>query len=288
MTAATTQQESMTGPARYSWQRNDIECKFGVRGGRFTRVNSFMWMIVALVLTVIVYAGMSFFPKSYVVQFFTERGPTQYLAVFFGFWALLILMAKTFKIRAQQSATQFTDLVPVSSDFVLSTATVGLVLAKLRNACDDPSKFLLFNRIEIGLSNLKNMGQITDVEGVFHSQASNDEDMMESSYSMVKGLIWAIPVLGFIGTVLGLGAAIGEFGGVLADAQDLAQIKPALQRVTSGLSTAFDTTMLSLCIALSVQMILTVVRKNEEEMMDECKEFIQRNVISRLRITRLD
>ncbi len=290
MTAAPANQAAsgIDGPARYSWQRSDIESRFGLKGGRFTRINNLMCFILALVFTVITYAGMSFYPKAYIVQFFTERGPTQHAAVFFTYWTMFTLLIKWAKVRHQATAVHFTDLVPVSSDFVLSSATVGMVLAKLRNACDDTSKYILFNRIDIGLSNLKNMGQITDVEGVFQSQASTDEDMMEGSYSLLKGLIWCIPVLGFIGTVLGLGQAIGEFSGVLADAQDLSQIKPALQRVTTGLSTAFDTTMLALTAALVMQMLLTVVRKSEEEMMDECKEYCQRNIIGRLRITRLE
>jgi biopolymer transport protein ExbB/TolQ len=290
MTAAPASQapSAASGPTRFSWQRTDIESRFGLKGGRYTRVNNLMCVILALVLTVITYAIMSFYPKAYIVQFFTERGPTQYVAVMFTYWTLVTLLIKWSKIRHQATALHFTDLVPASGDFVLSSATVGMVLAKLRNACDDTTRYVLFNRIDIGLSNLKNMGQITDVEGAFQGQASTDEDMMEGSYSLLKGLIWAIPVLGFIGTVLGLGQAIGEFSGVLADAQDLSQIKPALQRVTSGLSTAFDTTMLALTAALFMQMLLTFIRKAEEEMMDECKEYCQRNIIGRLRITRLE
>ena len=38
---------------------------------------------------------------------------------------------------------------------------------------------------------------------------------------MIKGLNWAIPVLGFIGTVLGLSIAIAKFGDVLANSGDV-------------------------------------------------------------------
>ena len=41
---------------------------------------------------------------------------------------------------------------------------------------------------------------------------------METSYSVINAFVWAIPVLGFIGTVLGLSQAIGQFGGVLQGA----------------------------------------------------------------------
>lgn len=38
---------------------------------------------------------------------------------------------------------------------------------------------------------------------------------METSYALVQGFVWAIPVLGFIGTVVGLSQAIGGFTAVL-------------------------------------------------------------------------
>lgn len=274
--------------ARFSWYRDDLEAKLGIRGAKFTKVNNLTWLIVAGIVTVGFYAALSPFPDQFVVQVFTQRGIFQYLEVFFSFWALLIVLMKWMKVRVQRKALDFKDLVPAEADFVLSPATVGQVLGKLRQECDDPARFLLFARIEQALSNLKNMGQVGDLDNVLQSQASNDEDVMESSYSLVKGLIWAIPVLGFIGTVQGLGQAIGAFGGVLTSATDIAALRPALQGVTSGLSTAFDTTYVALVAALGIQLLLVMMRKSEEEMMDECKNFCQRHLVGRLRLTPFD
>lgn len=272
---------------RFSWHRDDIECRLGVAGGRFTCVNSILWLVIATVLTVGAYGIMSFFPEYHFVQMLTKRGPVQYVVVLFAFWSLLILLVKMSKTKAQREAIKVKDLVPYEADFVLSPATVGAVLSRLQEECDDPSRFILFNRIDMALSNLKNMGHIGDVDGVLQSQANNDEDVMESSYSLIKGLIWAIPVLGFIGTVQGLSAAIGYFGQVLSGNAELSEIKPALQQVTGGLATAFETTFVALVAALVIQLILTVVRKGEEELMDECKEYCQRYVVGKLRLTPL-
>jgi hypothetical protein len=46
-------------------------------------------------------------------------------------------------------------------------------------------------------------------------------------------------VLGFIGTVIGLSEAIGQFSGVLGASSDVDQISQALRGVTGGLATAF-------------------------------------------------
>lgn len=79
---------------------------------------------------------------------------------------------------------------------------------------------------------------------ILRAQAENDEDQMESSYALVKGFIWAITVLGFIGTVLGLSQAIGSFGTVLVQSEGLKYLKTSLQQITSGLAVAFDQLLL--------------------------------------------
>jgi len=279
------------GP-RFSWVRDDLECKLGLPAGRFTRVNHLLWMLVALVLTAGTYAGLYYLPPVLEVEgsrwiaMFTERGPTQFVVVFFTYWFILIMLVKWQKTGVQRKPIEFTDLVPHKSGFVLSPDTVDQVLSGLRQSCDDPGRFFLLNRIDLALSNLRNVGQIADVDDVLQSQADNDDDNVESSYSLAKGLIWAVPVLGFIGTVMGLSAAIGGFGSALAEAENIKQLKPALQGVTGGLSTAFDTTFVALTCALCMQLLMVFVRKGEEELLDACKEFCQRYVVARLRLRR--
>ncbi|MEM7624851.1 MAG: MotA/TolQ/ExbB proton channel family protein [Planctomycetota bacterium] len=273
---------------RFAWHRDDPEARLGLGGTRFTDVRSGAWLIAAGLLTVGFYAVLTALPTSRLVNIFTQRGAVQYVTVLFFFWALLILFIKLMKVARQHAAVRYDQLVPADPDFVLSPGTVNEVLAHLHRVCIDPAKFFLFNRIEFALSNLKNMGRISDVDDVLRSKAESDVDVMESSYTLVRGLIWAIPVLGFIGTVQGLSSSLGSFGQVLVDTEDFAGIKPALKEVTAGLSTAFDTTFVALVAALLVQLLLTLVRKREEDLLDACNEYCQRHIVGRLRLTPLD
>jgi len=106
--------------------------------------------------------------------------------------------------------------------------------------------------------------------------------VMETSFNLIRGLVWAIPILGFIGTVSGLSIAIGGFGRVLSQTEDPTKLIGALQGVTGGLATAFETTLLALMAALLVQMAMTFQKKQEEEFLDECTEYCQREVLSRI------
>jgi hypothetical protein len=110
------------------------------------------------------------------------------------------------------------------------------------------------------------------------------DSLLKASIGQAGRCDWAIPVLGFIGTVMGLSTAIGGFAAVLQSAEDLSQIKSSLQGVTGGLATAFETTLQALVAALIIQLILTFLKKSEEEFLDECSEYCVRNVVNRLRI----
>jgi biopolymer transport protein ExbB/TolQ len=267
------------------WSRQDIEQRLLFPGGRHTRVNNLLTGLLGGMLTASFF-GLLQVPSlrdTVFADVFINRGPTQFAVVFLFFWSLAILAMKWLKLRFQRRALDV-RVIPSEPGFTLSTATVGRVLDHIHDCVDDPRHFVLFNRIVVALANLRNLGHVGDVDDILRSQASQDESAMETSYALVQGFVWAIPVLGFIGTVLGLSAAIGEFGGVLGDAGEISQITSALKGVTAGLATAFDTTLVALVAALGIQMIMTVLKKNEEEFLDAAMEFGIRNVVGRLRI----
>lgn len=275
--------QTQVAPPLISWERQDLEQRLGFRGGRFTRVNYLFTLLMALLGTVLTYGVFWRFPELGISESFTSRGPTPYAIAFFSWWALAILAVKWTKLRLQWRALDY-DVVPPAHDFVLSATTVDQVIEQMHATVDDPRHFVLFNRLQIALSNLKNLGRIADVDDMLRAQAEHDESSMETSYTMVRGLIWAIPVLGFVGTVLGLSQAIGGFGGVLAGAEDVSALVDALKGVTAGLATAFETTLQALVAALAIQMLLTFLKKSEEEFLDQCAEYCLRRVVSRLRM----
>lgn len=265
------------------WSRSDVEQRLGFPGGRFTKTNNIFTGILGALLTVGFYAALLPVRDSMFAQMFLERGPTPYAIVFLSFWALAILFVKWRKLAFQRRALRH-HVMPDDPAFVLSAATVDPVLARVYATVDDPRNFVLFNRIVVALSNLRNLGRVTDVDEILRSQAAQDESTVETSYAMVGGFVWAIPVLGFIGTVLGLSEAIGQFSGVLGASSDVEQISGALKGVTAGLATAFETTLEALVAALVIQLLITGLRKSEEEFLDEAMDYGLRYVVGRLRI----
>ena len=266
-----------------NWSHSDIEQRFGFHGGRFTRTNNLFTGIVAILLAISFYAAIMPIQGTLFGDMWTKRGPTPYAIAFLSCWSVAILFVKWRKIRFQRKALQY-HVMPDDPAYVLSAASVEPVLARVYATVDDPRNFILFNRIVVALSNLRNLGQVTEVDEILRSQAAQDESTVETSYALLTGFVWAIPVLGFIGTVLGLSEAIGQFSGVLGAASDVDQISGALKGVTAGLATAFETTLEALVAALFIQLAITALRKSEEEFLDEAMDYGLRFVVGRLRI----
>lgn len=226
-----------------SHARLDLERRLGFPAGRFTGPGLVLPLLAAVILTVGFYAALRLVPDTLVAASFTQRGSIPYTIAFGTAWGLAVVFVKARKVAVQRRAL---DLVLLPSDepaFVLTPRTADSVLARLYEAVDDPQQFFLTRRIHNALSNLKNMQRIGDVDAVLRTHADNDEVQSDSSYTLLRGILWLLPVLGFIGTVLGLSLALGSFGAVLTNASDISQLKGALQSVTAGLATAFETTL---------------------------------------------
>lgn len=267
-----------------SFDKSDIERRIAFPAGRYTSAGPLLAPLVAAILTVGFYGILSVLPPSQVSDMFTQRGAVPYFIVFLSAWSVMILLVKNLKLRLQRKALAINPLPSEEPGFTLNPASAELVLEKLYQTVDDPDKFMLTKRIHTALGNLRNMGRIGDVDEVLSTQADNDEGIMDSSYTTLRGFIWAIPVLGFIGTVWGLSVALGSFGGVLTHAGEMEELRTALQGVTGGLATAFETTLQGLVAALCIHMLMVAVRRREEQFLDDCKDYCQKYIVSKLRL----
>jgi biopolymer transport protein ExbB/TolQ len=271
-----------------SFGKSDIERRIGFPAGRYTSAGPVLYMLMGVILTVAFYGVLALWPDCMIARMFTQRGPTPYAIALFSALACMQLLVKHRKLALQKKALSLRLLPTDDPGFILTPASSEHILQNLYESIDDPDAFLLTRRIRVALGNLRNMGRIGDVDEVLKTQAENDEGQVDSSYALLRGLIWAIPVLGFIGTVLGLSVALGGFGSVLSAANDMSQLRGALQNVTGGLSTAFETTLEGLVAALTIQMLMIGMRRREDQFLDQCKDYCQKNLVGRLRLMASD
>ena len=274
-----------------NWKRLDPEAKWGIPAKRFTGVNSAWALFIGIILFALFYAAL--FPlwrmhSLQLVNMFFHGGPENrsfipYATMVLSMWCLAILLIKLKKIRIQRKALDI-RILPDSPDFILSPDNSGAVLDRIDGQVYMPDGFIVLNRIRKTLVNLKNIGNVSGVSSVLNDCAAADEKYIEGTYTIARGLIWAIPVTGFIGTVLGLSEAIGGFGKVITGNADLAALKSALSGVTGGLSVAFETTLIALVAALFLQLLMTIVMQKEEDLMNDCANYCYRNIITKLKM----
>lgn len=267
-----------------SWSRLDPERRIGFAGGRFTSPNKFLSLLIALLLTAGFYAAL-YIPAvpPWLNDMFTKRGPCPYPTMLLFFWALALLFIKWRKFSLQRRAASL-PLMPQQPDFELTPSTARALRERMSGIVDNPSHFILLNRIDLALANLHNIGHTADVAAILKIQAENDEAQISSSYAMIQGFLWAIPVLGFIGTVQGLSQAISAFASTLAAGADMNALRGSLQNVTGGLATAFETTLVALVCALVLQLLVSWLQSLESEFLDLCNDICHKNVAGKLRL----
>lgn len=249
----------------------------------------FMGLVLTLLFYAVLYAmGATLTVSSFygIVEIFLK--PRNLIVVVpacaLFFWGISILLLKRIRLSKQKTALSL-SVIPQDPNFILNAETAKLVLGRLEKTINDPDQFLLLRRIRISISNLKNLGQVSDVSEILRAESEEDVARHENSYSLIHSFVWAVPVLGFIGTAIGLSVAIGDFGSVLAGANDLSAIKSSLGSVTSGLGTAFETTLVGLFLALLLQMLSAIQEDEESKFLNDCSVYCQEAIVSRLRIS---
>ena len=272
-----------------SFARYDIERLCGFKSKKLTMVNYVFTFIIGVLFTVVFYGLLiPFYGKGVdmIDMFFhggaANRSSLPYYTVFLTCWSIAILLVKLLKLKNQRRAFEL-NILPDDPNFVLSPRTAREILDRIYMQVDQPSCYALLDRIDIALGNLKNLGNVTGVSECLAGQANSDEEYMANSYTILKGFIWAIPVLGFIGTVIGLSSAVGGFGKVVAQGANMEELKTALGGVTGGLSIAFETTLIALVLALIVQLFAKFVQNEEELFLDECANYCNRNIVAKMK-----
>src|SRR5262249_61456474 len=99
---------------------------------------------------------------------------------------------------------------------------------------------------------------------------------MASSMATVHYLAWAIPAIGFLGTVLGLAASF-----TVADKSDQA-VGKFIEVATGYLTFAFDCTLVALALSLVLMFLLHSVQRDEEALVLDCQQYCLEHLISRL------
>jgi len=146
---------------------------------------------------------------------------------------------------------------------------------------------VIFRRVRRTLRHLKAIPKKEEITSILNYQADIDHNRMQSGYALLNVFIWAIPILGFIGTVFGIGQSVGEFSDFIRSTggTDLnTQMRSALGGVTSGLSVAFSTTFIALVGVVPIMMLASSLRKREEDLLLSVEDYCLEDLLPNLHV----
>ena len=195
-------------------------------------------------------------------------------------WAMAILWLKLKKLRHQRAALLL-DVLPMNLGVEINAESVGSFIDNLYRLPKKLRDSIMVNRIRKGLELFEAKQDTGDVSHMMDSQSQIDSARIGGSYTILKAFLWAIPILGFIGTVLGLSQAIG--GMSFENVTDVSAVITSINGVTSGLGTAFDATLLGLVLAMGLNFPMNSLAKREDDNLNDVDAFCNEVLLPRLR-----
>jgi DNA-directed RNA polymerase subunit RPC12/RpoP len=247
-----------------------------------TEVSPMLAGLTAVAGFVVIYAVLYPLRGRYIGALFWDRGWVQFAETICFTWAVAILAFKWLKLRRQQESLLF-DLLPTDISKDITVKSVDKFARHIHGLPVQPSESFLVNRVVRGLEHYGIVGNSGEASGRLSTQSDIDANAVDSSYALIKVFVWAIPILGFIGTVQGIGDAVGAFSTTMENAADMSALKDSFKLVTSGLGTAFDTTLLALVLSMFIMFPMTSLQKAEQDLLNGVDEYTNENFLKRLK-----
>jgi len=201
------------------------------------------------------------------------------LNTLFFFWAIAILILKLLKLKHQREA-MLLDVVPYQLGNQINAENVGAFIDHLYRLPARLRDSLMVNRIRKALELFEIKQNTGDVVHLMSAQSDIDAGRIVSSFTSVKAFLWAIPIMGFIGTVLGLSHALLSLS--FDNLEDVKAIIGVLKGVIGGLGSAFDATLVGLVFAMLVNFPMNALFKAEDENLNDIDSFCNEILIPRL------
>jgi hypothetical protein len=201
--------------------------------------------------------------------------------VFLFAWASAMLVQKWLKIRRQQRGLLY-DVLPTDLGETIRLGSIDRFVSHIRSLPPEAAGSFLVTRCLRGLEHFRVRKSAPDTATMLSSQSDIDASSVDASYTMFHVFIWAIPILGFLGTVIGVSSAVGGFTGTLENSNDIGSLKEGLRSITSGLGTAFDTTLVALTMAMLLTFPVSSLQKFEGDILGQIDEYTNENFLRRL------
>ena len=190
-------------------------------------------------------------------------------------WAAAIMAFKAV-VTSRESRQLLTELVPVTSGMKILPEDAREFARQLQGLSATEQRQLLPRALSAGLQRFGATRNIQNVSDTVHTVCETESERLESELSMVRYIAWAIPSIGFIGTVRGIGEALG---------QAHKAVEGDISGVTQSLGTAFNSTFVALLISIVLMFLLHQLQLQQERLVLDTETYADRNLIRHLQVS---
>jgi len=186
--------------------------------------------------------------------------PVEYAATTMFLIALAALVIKAVDMVGQYAALAEPVLGPVSRTG-RSAEDCDAMLRRLDQLPSRRQDDYLTRRLREAVEHVRRRGAADTLDEHLKYLADLDAERLHSGYALVRVIIWAIPILGFLGTVIGITMAIANLSpGAVED---------SLPQVITGLSVAFATTTQALVLSIVLMFAQYFTSQKENALLAE-------------------
>jgi len=189
------------------------------------------------------------------------------------FWALAIMGYKAKGIATERHLLDV-DLVPISEGMRILPEDSREFARQVQALPDEKRNKVLPRALLNALRRFNTTRNIQDVSSSTHTIFESEADRLESELSMIRYISWAIPSIGFIGTVRGIGEALAQ-----ADKA----VQGDIAGVTQSLGIAFNSTFIALLISIFLMFLVYQLQLMQERLVFDSENYLDEKLIRHMK-----
>jgi biopolymer transport protein ExbB/TolQ len=189
------------------------------------------------------------------------------------FWALAIMFYKAREILQERNLLEV-DLIPIAEGMRILPEDTREFARQVEALPGDRQRMLLPRALINALRRFNSTRNIQDVSSSTNSVFESEADRLESELSMIRYISWAIPSIGFIGTVRGIGEALAQ-----ADKA----VQGDIAGVTQSLGVAFNSTFIALLISIFLMFLVYQLQLLQERLVFDSKNYLDEKLIRHMK-----
>ncbi|MCZ7592822.1 MAG: MotA/TolQ/ExbB proton channel family protein [Kiritimatiellae bacterium] len=251
-----------------------------------THISTLLAVACALTLDVLLFAALSPLKGTFIRDLFIERNGWdwgrvvfQFATMFMFFMSSMTIFLKRQKIRKEFKLIQN---LPLPDDLDMNDDNRLVTVYNEITSLPNWEKSIVYTRVIRVLAMWMNTHDFERTSAYTRENSEMDTFGADASFRANRLYIWAMPLLGFLGTVYGVSYGIGGFAEFLRGDVSAEDIKFQVGLITQGLAVAFYTTLVGLWAAGGAAFPSMGGERREEVLFGEIDAIIEERLISRM------